>query len=625
MANHVKVHGLEIANGADIKNLVVEQLATDPAGIATAGRVWFNTASKTWKISTLDAENAVIVKSFHTLEEFNTFVSSLNNTTTGSTLVGYAGHTGANSQFSLTAGSLKNALDAIAVQLDTNTQSIVDIGSGNLVAMQTEIDTTQTGAGLSETGTYVVPTTSNYLNSSTSLANADAALDAAIKAEVDARVAAVSAEATARSDADALIVTNLSSTEAGKGAATVGVQDVDDNFTATTVEGVLAELQDNIEAEIAALSMQAVYDTSVADANGEVVVKLVENKSIKFLDNDTGETYLKIDPDGENPIKVSLSGPVNVSGNMSITGNLTVSGTTTEITSTVTSSDHFVLRPEGTVAAIAIEPGTSFTGSSILSIKAANGGAAVVSMGTDGVFNINKISNATSAIFNGAFEVGAAGSVNFNAVVLNNVGAGVADTDAVNVGQLNAAISSGNSTQSELDTTQAAAGLAIDGTYVVPTTSNYLNNTTTLAGADAVLDGMVFAVTGAAGINSNGTYTADATTNYLTTATSLTDADKKLDAQVKTLTDAVAAGDAALRTAINNLKYSIQSAAAAVSHTITHGLNSAFVNYTVLVEGDDGKYRNDIVAVTEVDNNNLLIELVESRKIKVMVEKIANI
>lgn len=54
--------------------------------------------------------------------------------------------------------------------------------------LQVELDDTQAGAGLAANGDYVQPSGSNYLDATTSLANADAALDAQAKANADAIV-----------------------------------------------------------------------------------------------------------------------------------------------------------------------------------------------------------------------------------------------------------------------------------------------------------------------------------------------------------------------------------------------------------------------------------------------------
>lgn len=59
-------------------------------------------------------------------------------------------------------------------------------------ALQTELDTTQTGAGLNPDGSYTAPEDTNYLSLATSLKDADVRLDAAIKAVTDS-VAALGA------------------------------------------------------------------------------------------------------------------------------------------------------------------------------------------------------------------------------------------------------------------------------------------------------------------------------------------------------------------------------------------------------------------------------------------------
>ncbi|MEN3325189.1 hypothetical protein VP395_15770, partial [Mariniflexile soesokkakense] len=52
--------------------------------------------------------------------------------------------------------------------------------------LQTELDATQTGAGLNADGTYTANTSANYISGSTSLQDADNALDAQAKANADA-------------------------------------------------------------------------------------------------------------------------------------------------------------------------------------------------------------------------------------------------------------------------------------------------------------------------------------------------------------------------------------------------------------------------------------------------------
>lgn len=75
-----------------------------------------------------------------------------------------------------------------------------------------------------------------------------------------------------------------------------------------------------------------------------------------------------------------------------------------------------------------------------------------------------------------------------------------------------------------------------------------------------------------------------------------------------------------LLTGLNGQRSTFKSGAAALSHTVAHGLDSEFVSVTVWVEGEDQIYRNDIVAVEETDNNTLTVSLTEAAKIKVVVQ-----
>jgi len=108
--------------------------------------------------------------------------------------------------------------------------------------------------------------------------------------------------------------------------------------------------------------------------------------------------------------------------------------------------------------------------------------------------------------------------------------------------------------QSELDATQSGAGLETDGSYSADTTTNYLSAATSLKDADSKLDAQIKtntdnitaiqsgplsnlqsemdATQAGAGLETDGSYSADTTTNYLSTATSLKNADKKLDYQI---------------------------------------------------------------------------------------------
>ena len=85
------------------------------------------------------------------------------------------------------------------------------------------------------------------------------------------------------------------------------------------------------------------------------------------------------------------------------------------------------------------------------------------------------------------------------------------------------------------------------------------------------------------------------------------------------------AADQSIRDDVNAGKFTFASASAALVHTVQHDLNTSPVLVSVYVEGDDGKFRNDIVAVEETNNNTITIGLTESRKVKVAVLSLAAI
>ena len=56
-----KFHGIQLANDGFIKALRVEIVDVDPSPIV-AGRIWYNSIEKTFKISDLDFEDNIVIK-----------------------------------------------------------------------------------------------------------------------------------------------------------------------------------------------------------------------------------------------------------------------------------------------------------------------------------------------------------------------------------------------------------------------------------------------------------------------------------------------------------------------------------------------------------------------------------
>jgi hypothetical protein len=77
------------------------------------------------------------------------------------------------------APALLDTLNELAAAIGDDENFAVTITTG-ISNVQSELDDTQTGAGLDTDGSYIVPVGSNYLDASVSLADADIKLDAAI-------------------------------------------------------------------------------------------------------------------------------------------------------------------------------------------------------------------------------------------------------------------------------------------------------------------------------------------------------------------------------------------------------------------------------------------------------------
>jgi hypothetical protein len=162
------------------------------------------------------------------------------------------------------------ARQAADVVLDAALTSEIATRATNDAAIQAELNTTQVGAGLEASGTYVAPTVTNYLAAATSLKDADSILDAGIKAVADRATAiesvtvpnlqaqitaevnrATAAEAAAgTADAAALaVVTGNLATEVLRATAAESVLTTD---LATEVTRALAE-ESNLQAQISAV------------------------------------------------------------------------------------------------------------------------------------------------------------------------------------------------------------------------------------------------------------------------------------------------------------------------------------------------------------------------------------
>lgn len=96
------------------------------------------------------------------------------------------------------------------------------------------------------------------------------------------------------------------------------------------------------------------------------------------------------------------------------------------------------------------------------------------------------------------------------------------------------------------------------------------------------------------------------------------------DGLVSEITRAQSA-EASIRSDYNAKRFTFASASGATEHTIAHNLGSQFVDISVWVQRPDGKFRNDVVSVEEVDTNTLKVYLAVSSQVKVTVTSMATL
>lgn len=122
-SKYLEFHGIKLANGATIANFVVEKLAAAPATLE-AGRNWYNTTTNKYEFVKYNGTE-LVVESVSTASELaqlvDAFKADLASTAAGkgTGLVGFVGQTGANGEFSVAAGTTEDAVKSIVSGLDT--------------------------------------------------------------------------------------------------------------------------------------------------------------------------------------------------------------------------------------------------------------------------------------------------------------------------------------------------------------------------------------------------------------------------------------------------------------------------------------------------------------------------
>jgi len=202
-------------------------------------------------------------------------------------------------KLALAGGTMTGALTlsgAPTASLHAATKAYVDSVAGDVTSLQSEVDATQTGAGLGTDGSYSANASTNYLGSVASLKAADEALDTQLKTVADA----VSSNDTDIASLQSSVSTNASA-----------ISTLQSNVSSNDSD--IATLQSNVSSN----------DSDIATLQSNVSSN---DTDISNLQTQAGS----LAADGNS---ASFSGNISAA-NATFSGNLTVNGTTTSVNTT---------------------------------------------------------------------------------------------------------------------------------------------------------------------------------------------------------------------------------------------------------------------------------------------------
>jgi hypothetical protein len=518
---------------------------------------------------------------------------------------------------------------------------------GALTAFQTEIDAIETGAGLATDGSYVVPTGTNYLNASSSLADATLKLDA----QIASSAAAIAAEVTRATGAEqtnaaaiAAEVTRATGAEQTNAAAiaaevTRATSAEEANATAIADEVTRAKAAEQVNttaitAEVTrATGAEQALDTRVTAVEGSYVKK--DGSVVYTGDQSMGGFKLTSVGDAVNP-----DDAVNLHTLQAKLGSLgNVFNYVTTLTGGADSASAFDL---STLPADGQNPGDYYKVTTGGYFK--NGADAPFQVATgDGLVHNTTggwdvIAHVDTLVFGSTGEITVTGDVDAGftidiaqtfkdrvSAVETNLGAEV--TRATSAEQANAAAIAAETTratgaeQTNADAIAAeetrakaaeqANAAAIAAEVTRATGAEQTNaaaitaEATRATGIENGIQAELDAAEAAIGLTTAGAFTPLTGTNYLGSASTVVALSVALDTVIKGVADRLAGS-----------LYVYDGSTSSASHTVTHNLGQKYCNVTV-VDSNDKVIVPD--SITYTDSNSLLVEFSTALTCKVIV------
>jgi len=578
---------------------------------------------------------------------------------------------------------------------DTDISNIQSKMTSDSTAFQTELDATQTGAGLGTGGTYTANSSANYITTATTLQDADNKLDAQVKTNDDdiaTNVTNISTNATNISSNDTDISniqskmtsdstafqTELDATQTGAGLGTGGTYTANSSANYITTATTLQDADNKLDAQVKtndddiATNVTNISTNATNISSNDTDISNIQSKMTS--DSTAFQTELDATQTGAG-LGTGGTYTANSSANY-ITTATTLQDADNKLDAQVKTNDDDIATNVTNISTNATNISSNDTDISNIQSKMTSDSTAFqteldatqtgAGLGADGTYTANSSANyiATATTLQDADnKLDAQVKTNDDDIATNvtNISTNATnissnDTDISNI--QSKMTSDSTAFQTELDATQTGAGLGTDGTYTANSSANYIATATTLQDADNKLDAQVKtndddiatnvtnistnatnissndtdisniqskmtsdstafqteldATQTGAGLGTDGTYTANSSANYIATATTLQDADNKLDAQIKVNNDSIVAnaGDIAANTS------SITS-----NDTDISGLQTELDGtQTGAGLGTDGSYTanntsNYLTAATTLQNaDNLLDTKVKSNK-----------
>ncbi len=412
----------------------------------------------------------------------------------------------------ISANTTNIALNATKVALaDTAGVLRSEIAAANTIGttLQSELDATQTGSGLTVDGDYLQNNTANYISTATSLADADNALDAQLKTNADG----ISTNATNISQNTSDISDNATD-------ITTNTTNIALNATKVALADTAGVLRSEIEAaNTIGTTLQSELDATQTGSGLTVDGDYLQNNTANYISTATSlagaddilDTQLKVNADSIDSNATDIS--TNTAAISANTTNIALNASKVALADTagVLRSEINAVNTIGTTLQGELDATQTGSGLGADGTYTENNTANYISTatslaGADDILDAQIKTNA-DAITTNATNI----TTNTTNIALNTTKVALADTAGVLRGEINTANTIGTALQNELDATQSGSGLGANGTYSANGSANYIGSATSLAGADDILD--VQLKTNADAISTNTTNISQNTSN----------------------------------------------------------------------------------------------------------------